>query len=334
MGAQPRGGGRRARRADRDPRRLRARAARGHDRISAASSSASVGEPALAANPGHLLAFAAFFIVMLAETGRLPVDNPATHLELTMIHEAMVLEYSGRYLALVEWAGGDEALPLHDAAGEPVLPVGRPRPRGAPCRIAARASRAGRQAGGPHRRRSRCSRPSVAKLRLFRVPELLAGSFALALLSVTRGVPRPMTAASEPPGVPRARRDPRSSSGGRAGPAGSASSPPVAAARRPGGDDRRAAPARPRPRRCVGARLPRRSRVVVIPRVLARIGSGTPVRPVAPGRSSGITLLVAGALVVVAYVIMLPRHRVTAAADRRRDPAGLRDGADRPLRSA
>src|SRR3989454_5499441 len=62
-------------------------------------------EPLLAVNPAHLLAFAAFFIVMLAETGRLPVDNPATHLELTMIHEAMVLEYSGRYLALVEWAG-------------------------------------------------------------------------------------------------------------------------------------------------------------------------------------------------------------------------------------
>jgi formate hydrogenlyase subunit 4 len=61
-------------------------------------------EPWLAANPGHLLAFAAFFIVMIAETGRLPVDNPATHLELTMIHEAMVLEYSGHYLALVEWA--------------------------------------------------------------------------------------------------------------------------------------------------------------------------------------------------------------------------------------
>src|SRR5215471_19465597 len=56
------------------------------------------GEPWLAANPAHLLALAALFIVMLAETGRLPVDNPATHLELTMIHEAMVLEYSGRYL--------------------------------------------------------------------------------------------------------------------------------------------------------------------------------------------------------------------------------------------
>jgi formate hydrogenlyase subunit 4 len=54
----------------------------------------------------HLMAFAALFIVALAETGRVPVDNPATHLELTMIHEAMVLEYSGRYLALIEWAAG------------------------------------------------------------------------------------------------------------------------------------------------------------------------------------------------------------------------------------
>jgi formate hydrogenlyase subunit 4 len=40
----------------------------------------------------------------VAETGRIPVDNPATHLELTMIHEAMILEYSGRHLALIEWA--------------------------------------------------------------------------------------------------------------------------------------------------------------------------------------------------------------------------------------
>src|SRR5208283_4579032 len=54
-------------------------------------------------NPMHVLAFAALFIVLLAETGRIPVDNPATHLELTMIHEAMLLEYSGRYLALIEW---------------------------------------------------------------------------------------------------------------------------------------------------------------------------------------------------------------------------------------
>jgi formate hydrogenlyase subunit 4 len=54
----------------------------------------------------HLMALVALFIVTIAETGRVPVDNPATHLELTMIHEAMVLEYSGRYLALIEWASG------------------------------------------------------------------------------------------------------------------------------------------------------------------------------------------------------------------------------------
>ena len=60
--------------------------------------------------PPHLMALAALFIVTLAETGRVPVDNPATHLELTMIHEAMVLEYSGRYLALVEWASGIKLL--------------------------------------------------------------------------------------------------------------------------------------------------------------------------------------------------------------------------------
>jgi formate hydrogenlyase subunit 4 len=52
------------------------------------------------------LAFAgvAFVMVSLAENARIPVDNPATHLELTMIHEAMVLEYSGRHLAMIEWA--------------------------------------------------------------------------------------------------------------------------------------------------------------------------------------------------------------------------------------
>ncbi len=51
-----------------------------------------------------VLAFAAFFIVLLCENARYPFDNPATHLELTMIHEAMILEYSGKRLALMEWA--------------------------------------------------------------------------------------------------------------------------------------------------------------------------------------------------------------------------------------
>ena len=66
---------------------------------------------------GHLaiypsLAFAgvAFLMVLLAENARIPVDNPATHLELTMIHEAMVLEYSARHLALIEWSVGAQAL--------------------------------------------------------------------------------------------------------------------------------------------------------------------------------------------------------------------------------
>jgi formate hydrogenlyase subunit 4 len=52
----------------------------------------------------HILAFSALAMVAIAETGRIPVDNPATHLELTMIHEAMVLEHSGPSLAFLEWA--------------------------------------------------------------------------------------------------------------------------------------------------------------------------------------------------------------------------------------
>ena len=54
--------------------------------------------------PSIAFALLAFILIALAETGRIPVDNPATHLELTMIHEAMILEYSGRHLALIEWA--------------------------------------------------------------------------------------------------------------------------------------------------------------------------------------------------------------------------------------
>jgi formate hydrogenlyase subunit 4 len=54
--------------------------------------------------PSIVFSLLAFVLITLAETGRIPVDNPATHLELTMIHEAMILEYSGRHLALIEWA--------------------------------------------------------------------------------------------------------------------------------------------------------------------------------------------------------------------------------------
>ena len=58
----------------------------------------------LVLRPSFLFALLALTMVAVAETGRIPVDNPATHLELTMIHEAMILEYSGRHLALIEWA--------------------------------------------------------------------------------------------------------------------------------------------------------------------------------------------------------------------------------------
>ncbi len=55
-------------------------------------------------DPSVIFAAIAFLMVLLAENARIPIDNPATHLELTMIHEAMLLEYSARHLALIEWA--------------------------------------------------------------------------------------------------------------------------------------------------------------------------------------------------------------------------------------
>lgn len=58
----------------------------------------------LVLRPSFLFALLALTMVAVAECGRIPVDNPATHLELTMLHEAMILEYGGRHLALIEWA--------------------------------------------------------------------------------------------------------------------------------------------------------------------------------------------------------------------------------------
>lgn len=63
-----------------------------------------VGQPIIWAHPYLLLSVFAFALVTLAENARYPVDNPATHLELTMVHEAMILEYSGPYLAMLEYA--------------------------------------------------------------------------------------------------------------------------------------------------------------------------------------------------------------------------------------
>ncbi len=71
-----------------------------------------------------ILAFFGFFVVLLAETARFPFDNPATHLELTMIHEAMTLEYSGKRLALIEWAAANKLFIFAALAVNIFVPVG------------------------------------------------------------------------------------------------------------------------------------------------------------------------------------------------------------------
>jgi formate hydrogenlyase subunit 4 len=133
-------------------------------------------------NPGHLLAFVAFLIVAIAETGRLPVDNPATHLELTMIHEAMILEYSGRYLALVEWASGMKLLLFLVLLSNLFFPWGVAltlTPLALLIAFVALIVKVVSLAVG-----IALLETSIAKLRLFRVPELLSGSFTLALMAV------------------------------------------------------------------------------------------------------------------------------------------------------
>jgi len=142
----------------------------------------AVSDPLLLLNPGHILAFLSFFIVALAETGRLPVDNPSTHLELTMIHEAMILEYSGRYLALIEWASSIKLFLFLTLLGNIFFPWGvavRLEPAGLAVGVLALAIKLGVLALG-----LAMLETAVAKLRLFRVPELLSGSFMLALLAV------------------------------------------------------------------------------------------------------------------------------------------------------
>ncbi len=144
---------------------------------------ATLTNPGVALSPGHLLAFAALFIVSLAETGRLPVDNPSTHLELTMIHEAMILEYSGRYLALIEWASWLKLTIFFSLLANLFVPWGLALTL-APAALAIAVATLilklailGVVVAVVETR--------IAKLRLFRVPELLGMSFVLALLAVT-----------------------------------------------------------------------------------------------------------------------------------------------------
>ena len=139
-------------------------------------------ERGISIHPSELLAAAALFIVLLAEAGRIPVDNPATHLELTMIHEAMVLEYSGPDLALVEWASAAKELLLMTLLVDLFLPLG----------VATTAS-PGALALAALALAAKVFALAVmvvlvestnAKLRFFRVPELMAVSLGLAFLAL------------------------------------------------------------------------------------------------------------------------------------------------------
>jgi formate hydrogenlyase subunit 4 len=140
--------------------------------------------PATVARPGAVLAAAALVLAALAETGRLPVDNPATHLELTMVHEAMTLEYAGPRLAIIEWASAlrltvllallvnlfwPSGIAIHDVSAAALLL--------AAAAIAAKVTLLAAVMAS--------AEVFLAKLRLFRVPELLAGAFLLGLLAVT-----------------------------------------------------------------------------------------------------------------------------------------------------
>jgi formate hydrogenlyase subunit 4 len=130
----------------------------------------------------HLMALAALCIVAIAETGRVPVDNPATHLELTMIHEAMVLEYSGRYLALIEWAGAMKLVVFLSLIANLFAPWGIATTL-APAAIGIGLVAYILKIAGLAVLIALLE-SMVAKLRLFRLPELLGGAFILALLGL------------------------------------------------------------------------------------------------------------------------------------------------------
>jgi formate hydrogenlyase subunit 4 len=132
--------------------------------------------------PAQMLAFAALFLVLIAETGRIPVDNPATHLELTMIHEAMILEYSGPYLGLIEWGASIKQLLLMTLLINAFLPFG----------LHAAWSIGGLLASLAYLLLKLLVlavaivlvETTNAKMRFFRVPDLLAMAFTMAALGL------------------------------------------------------------------------------------------------------------------------------------------------------
>ena len=130
------------------------------------------------------LAFAgvAFTMVSLAENARVPIDNPSTHLELTMIHEAMILEYSGRHLALMEWASSLKLFAYSCIGLALFLPWGiAPVQDPVGILLAAPALILKLALGGAA---LALIETLSAKLRIFRVPEFLASAFLLAVIGI------------------------------------------------------------------------------------------------------------------------------------------------------
>ncbi len=132
--------------------------------------------------PSMAFAAVAFIMVLLAENARIPVDNPATHLELTMIHEAMILEYSARHLALVEWASALKLLAYMTIGIALFVPWGIAgvNDLGA-LPVALLALFLKLAAGGAG---LAVLETLSAKMRIFRVPEFMGTAFLLAVLGL------------------------------------------------------------------------------------------------------------------------------------------------------
>jgi formate hydrogenlyase subunit 4 len=128
------------------------------------------------------LALVGLITVALAENARIPVDNPATHLELTMVHEAMVLEYSGRHLAVLELAAALKLLLYISLIACIFFPWGLAPPGSGPAAYAMGAlSYAGKLIIGGFL--LALFETSIAKMRVFRVPEFLGAALMLGLLA-------------------------------------------------------------------------------------------------------------------------------------------------------
>jgi formate hydrogenlyase subunit 4 len=132
--------------------------------------------------PSDILALAGLFVVLIAETGRIPVDNPATHLELTMIHEAMVLEYAGPDLALVEWASALKELLYITLLIDLFVPFGIAVSLGVGSLALAAAAWTAKVF--VFAVAITVVETTNAKLRLFRVPELVAVSLGLGFIAL------------------------------------------------------------------------------------------------------------------------------------------------------